>query len=64
MTDWISVEDRLPDNYSEVLVYTKSEGIRMGYMPDYMKNYKKVTFVVSGHARQSTHWQPLPEPPK
>jgi len=48
---WISVKDRLPENYSHVLTYSAKE--------DY------VPYIWLGDDRWNkiTHWMPLPEPP-
>lgn len=66
---WISVDDKLPKPFTPVLVYRKSFGTLPPYInidkmvlwnndtqvwTDEMKTWKAVT----------THWMPLPEPPK
>jgi len=56
MAEWISVKDRLPEDGSYVLVF---DDLGYGY-----------TICVSlylrrrGFKQQTTHWMPLPEPPK
>jgi len=56
-SQWISVEDRLPEDEEIVLAYAD------GYM-DEVTTY----WLISKHATiqwyHVTHWQPLPEPPK
>ena len=59
MTDWISVKDRLPEDEQPVLVLACSR-------------WMDVLHYVAGKGWypgglpicNSTHWQPLPEPPK
>ena len=59
MSKWISVEDRIPPDQQEVLVYTVSQkGIG-----NIDKGYWSIDhFIHRGRARV-THWMPLPEPP-
>lgn len=58
---WISVEERLPEKYHQVLVYGKN-----GFQIDYYAGAQSVCgnplFMVS--EAKATHWMPLPEPPK
>ena len=49
---WIPVSDRLPEENTEVLCYSKNHGIIIMIEPQY-KEYFKVT-----------HWMQLPKPPK
>ena len=55
-SEWISVEDRMPDAIGKiVLVYSQISGV-------YMTCY---TVYTTRFADESvTHWMPLPEPPK
>ena len=67
--EWISVKDRLPNPFTPVLVYRQSFGTLPPYIKvdkmtlwnddtqvwvDEVRNWKNVT----------THWMPLPKPPK
>ncbi len=70
--EWISVEDRLPENRRMVLVYTPCDGfMAVGFYVEEksrsytwtrwniitaMRSVKKIT-------KKVTHWMPLPEPP-
>lgn len=66
MSEWISVEERLPDE--EILVYAKMEGVflkiqyvtpRVRYRGKWMNSTKSYTF----DDPEITHWIPLSEPP-
>lgn len=65
MDEWISVDDRLPDESGEVIIYTKAHDV-------YVANYKKNRNLFTAYGIQSvlindietTHWKPLPTPPK
>jgi hypothetical protein len=58
MSEWISVNDRLPEKNQLVLIYapdTDQLKIRIGLFDKEINIY---------HNLGITHWQPLPEPPK
>lgn len=68
MTEWISVEDRLPPKESEawynvVLTHKTRRNmiVRNGYYDGYHKRFWG--FETTPHY-VVTHWMPLPEPPK
>lgn len=66
MAEWISVNDRLPENNKPVLVVAHSIPFTAAYA------HWKRKWVVLGQYRNAdlregkkvTHWMPLPEPPE
>lgn len=75
--EWISVEDRLPTNDDDVLVYNPKDGISIGefdlakvhgyYEEDgsyFITNSGWETEYSWAPYMSPTHWMPLPEPPK
>ena len=68
-TDWISVEDEMPENEAIVIGYTPCDGYMFvgyhkttkygsgWYIITAMRSWKKMT-------KKVTHWKPLPEPPE
>lgn len=58
--DWISVKDRLPSPYEEVLCYLW-DGC---YIIGCHIGFRWVLDIERIDSRDITHWQPLPEPPK
>ena len=66
---WISVEDRLPEKYEEVLVfalYGRSWRPMIGWLGDFFEDKEWHVLTSQGEFCPSdvTHWMPLPEPPK
>ena len=64
MSDWISVEDRMPDNLDRVITYRACSGsvFPAVYIVDTFK-----AFCVSGFMElggEVTHWMPLPDAPE
>ena len=56
MTEWISVKDKLPEPWTEVLIWRG---------PEYPIVSSEVTPTgLWCHFFNITHWMPLPEPPK
>ena len=74
--EWISVDDRLPDTYQEVLVFGNDEynnlgrGVWIGYYRyDDWHIVNNGDYIDGGYGRdyinsKITHWMPLPKPPK
>lgn len=62
---WISIDDRLPENNTEVLISIDygngKQSVLMGYMRSQDVSWRGV---VGQKLIGVTHWQPLPEPPK
>jgi len=75
MSDWISVEDRMPEFDSVTLVsfvnvlgddtYTTASYVNLKYCAHHNKRTPTwYVHISSGHVLKTvTHWQPLPEPP-
>ncbi len=62
-SEWISVEDRLPDKYGDVICCTRKGTIwQLTYNPTY--KLFNVSYDNVENAMDVTHWMPLPEPPK
>ncbi len=60
MSEWISVEDRLPEASGGYLVHFSKGNIDVWlYLGDEIKFSDSI--LTSGSV---THWQPLPEPPR
>ena len=67
MSEWISVEDRLPDNREDVLVVAFIDDVRLitiGWYSDICKAWRLTTWAGEREPRYATHWMPLPEAPK
>lgn len=64
MNEWISVEDRLPENMDTVLALCKDGGMFVGRYMSWGQweiwTAMKSTRIVR---RTVTHWMPLPAPP-
>ena len=56
---WIPVEERLPEEGVEVIVYSKS----MGVVPD-ISYVKGLWLWEAGIVKNVTHWHPLPKGPE
>ena len=57
---WISVEEALPGNCAEVLLFTPM-GISLGYYDVFIGEWYDYTNTDNSRV---THWMILPEPPK
>lgn len=72
--EWISVEDRLPMEYTDVLVCLEDGRVHIGYrfnsceFPgvywDFCSTRRRVSLPKVPFGGAVTHWMPLPEPPK
>ena len=61
MSKWISVEDELPENNHDVIVWNYDCGM-CGYYVSKTQKWMGYTAYESEEV-YVTHWQPLPEPP-
>jgi hypothetical protein len=57
---WISVKDKLPINYRNVLFYSEECGIAEGWYNRATKTYQ---FRLILSDAEPTHWMRLPKPP-
>jgi|ADGO01.1.fsa_nt_gi Protein of unknown function (DUF551). len=73
MGEWINIEERLPDNGQEVIIYAPDGGVmgaffrtwthvRTGQLMQAFQDYDNEIF--NWWTWEVTHWQPLPEPPQ
>lgn len=58
--EWVSVEDRLPEDYQRVLCLFESGTMEVSFRAS-VKGFCYEGFKQTGKV---THWIPLPEPPK
>lgn len=67
MSEWISVEDRIPDDGQNVIAFVDGAFVvaaqyRSSCFYDVLKDVDGSLFETV--SRDVTYWQPLPEPPK
>lgn len=58
--EWISVKDRLPKLFEDVLTYDADEKIFINWLEELVDG---IGYFAYG-GKLVTHWMPLPEPPK
>ena len=61
MSEWISVEDRLPEHNQIVLVFNKNWLLKNMSTDLFLEKGGRKWFLMY---RDVTHWMPLPEPPE
>ena len=62
--EWISVDDRLPEDDSDVLAYLRNGEEGRIYPANYAKGVWFDCIFNTPVTDTTTHWMPLPEPPK
>ena len=62
--EWISVNDRLPEDESDVLAYARNGEEGRIYPANYAKGVWFDCIFASSANDTTTHWMPIPEPPK
>ena len=60
MSEWISVNDKLPPIYVNVLIYDTIDN----YISNSLLNKNKQWIGYESNIDDITHWMPLPNPPK
>lgn len=63
-TQWISVDDRLPDPFVSVLGYMTDAGDFPPVREGYTSGGKGFFFPALQDIHPVSHWMPIPEPPK
>ena len=61
--EWISVKDRLPQNYEsrQMYIISNSGFVTFGFYYSNKKTWSDGKYDITS---QVTHWMPLPQPPK
>lgn len=62
--EWISVNNRLPEDESDVLAYSRNGEEGRIYPANYAKGVWFDCIFASSANGTTTHWMPIPEPPK
>ena len=62
--EWISVDDRLPEDNSDVLAYSRNGEEGRIYPANYAKGVWFDCIFDIPVTNATTHWMPLPQPPK
>ena len=62
--EWISVKDRLPEDDSDVLAYSRDGEEGRIYPANYAKGVWFDCIFTTPATDTTTHWMPLPQPPK
>lgn len=63
-TEWVSVEERLPEKYTDVLVYCFSGSIEVALIDGDGVWGDGVATLGELYGDGVTHWMPIPEPPE
>ena len=65
MSEWIRVEDRLPEEDEDVLAYIQDGYIKVACPFYQIDGGKRWAWFGGDYMYENvTHWQPLPDPPK
>ena len=62
--EWVSVNDRLPEEAVDIIVYTNKKRIAFGYLYDGHFRDEGHEIMANWNIGEVTHWMPLPQPPK
>ena len=62
--EWISVKDRLPEPWKQVLIYSRHDFCESAFYIGVLGKWRVTWNHEMLDADSVTHWMPLPEPPK
>ena len=62
--EWISVDDRLPEPWKQVLIYSRHDFCESAFYIGVSGKWRVTWNHEMLDADSVTHWMPLPEPPK
>ena len=64
--EWVSVDDRLPDYFTSVLVWCPGNKCIYAAYRNARQEWYTFDDTIAGHVvvNMVTHWMPLPQPPK
>ena len=62
--EWVSVRDKLPEDDSDVLAYSRNGEEGRIYPANYAKGVWFDCIFTTSATDTTTHWMPLPKPPK
>ena len=64
MSEWISVDDRLPDIIGDYICYDQGGEIAWAFFTSNKRWAYSSCYGEGGFYESVTHWMPLPEPPE
>jgi len=66
VSEWVSVEERLPKDNEEILFYRENWGILWGWYHSSTGMFieGRQHDITLSSSKDATHWMPLPNPPK
>lgn len=63
MSEWISVEDRMPEIAVRVDVFSRGERYANAWYSGEKYGWEHQQYYGAFHVGEVTHWMPLPDPP-
>lgn len=64
MNGWISVKDSMPEQFTEVIIFTTKGNVTCAYLDEEDWMHEEDERVADWNIGEVTHWQSLPKPPK
>ena len=65
MSEWVSVNERKPESYADVLAYVCGGGVTLAWYSASADLWCATAYSANGRVKKGevTHWMPLPDPP-